>query len=91
MAYYTYTKDPIGVFTERDTGNYFEFSHNDEQGEMPEWPHRVWVGGGGVAGMTGWRYAKVQKTVAYIVVDENDYGEAVVEKWYIRGHKEYAV
>ena len=24
MAYYTYTKDPIGVFVEKDTGNYFE-------------------------------------------------------------------
>ena len=90
MAFYTYTKDPIGVFVERDTGNYFEFSYNDEQGEAPEWPHRVWVGGGGVAGMTGWRYARVMKTVAYIVVDENDYGEAVVEKWYIKNHREYA-
>jgi len=26
MAYYTYTKDPIGCFVERDTGNYFEYS-----------------------------------------------------------------
>lgn len=90
MAYYTYTEEPIGVFVEKDTGNYFEYSANDEQGEAPEWPHRVWVGGGGVAGMTGWRFAKVQKTVAYIVVDENDYGEAVVEKWYLKSNKEYA-
>jgi hypothetical protein len=29
------------------------------------------------------------QTVAYIVVDENDYGEAVVEKWYIKNHREY--
>ena len=30
MAYYTYTKDPIGVFVEKDTGNYFEYSDNNE-------------------------------------------------------------
>jgi hypothetical protein len=29
------------------------------------------------------------KTVAYIVVDENDYGEAVVEKWDIKKHRMY--
>jgi len=94
MAYYTYTKDPIGAFQERDTGNWFEFSVNDEPlsrslGE--DFPHKVWVGGGGVAGMTGWRYANVRKTVATIVVDEDEFGLPVTEKWYLRSNKEYAV
>ena len=94
MAYYTYTKDPIGMFVEKDTGNYFEYSVNDEPlsnsfGE--DFPHKVWVGGEGFCGMRGWRYANVRKTVAVIVVDEDEFGLPVTEKWYIKGHKEYAV
>ena len=30
MAYYTYTKDPIGVFVEKEHGNHFEYSHNED-------------------------------------------------------------
>ena len=89
MAYYTYTQDPIGAFYERDAGNYFEFSRNDEQESWSDMPHKVWVGGRGVAGMTGWRYAKVLKTVAYIVVDEDEYGLPVVEKWQIKNYRTY--
>lgn len=88
--FYTYTKDPIGIFTEKDTGNYFEYSHNDEEMTNPwEFPHKVWVGGQGVCGMTGYRYAKVLKTVVYIAVDEDEYGQPVVEKWYLKSNKEY--
>jgi hypothetical protein len=92
MAFYTYTQDPIGVFVEKEVGNYFEYSVNDDM-DMPsyyKWPHKVWVGGEGVCGDQGYRYAEVKKTVVYIVVDEDDCGEPVVEKWYIKGHKEYA-
>jgi hypothetical protein len=28
--FYTYTKDPIGVFVEKDHGNWFEYSVNDD-------------------------------------------------------------
>ena len=87
MAYYTYTKDPIGAFTEKDVKNVFEYSVNDDP-IMVEWPHKVWVGGGQIND-SGYRYAIVKKTVAYIVVDENDYGEAVVEKWNIKSNREY--
>jgi hypothetical protein len=92
MAFYTYTQNPIGRFVEKDTGNYFEYSLNDEPmnshlGE--DFPHKVWVGGGGVAGMTGWRYANVRKTVAVIVVDEDEFGLPVTEKWYLKSNKEY--
>jgi hypothetical protein len=89
MAYLTYTESPIGAFVEKSVGNTFEFSINDEQGEAPEWPHRVWVASGKIANDSGWRYARVMKTVAYIVVDENDYGEAVVEKWDIKKYRTY--
>ena len=87
MAYWTHTEAPIGSFVEKSAGNTFEFSVNDDQGEMPEWPHRVWVGG--TVNDQGYRYAWVKKSVAYVVVDENDYGEAVVEKWYVKNHRNY--
>ena len=87
MAYWTHTKDPIGVFVEREVGNYFEFSENNDA-IMADWPHKVWVGG--TVNDWGFRYARVLKTVAYIVVDEGDLGQPVVEKWDIKQHREYA-
>ena len=27
MAFQTYTKDPIGMFVEKEVGNHFEYSH----------------------------------------------------------------
>ena len=87
MAYYTHTKDPIGVFVEKDTGNYFEFSINEDD-FMSEWPHKIWVGG--LTNDQGYRYGMVHKTRAYIVVDEDEYGNPVVEKWYLKSCREYA-
>ena len=91
MAYYTHTKDPIGVFVEKDTGNYFEFSINEDHMAADEnggFTHKVWVGD--TIG-SPYRYAVVMKTVAYIAVDEDDEGLPVVEKWYLKSCKEYAV
>ena len=31
------------------------------------------------------------KTRAYIVTDEDEYGKPVVEKWYIKNHRDYLV
>ena len=92
MALYTYAKDVIGDFIEKSCNNSFEYSVNDEPlnshlGE--DFPHKVWVGGKDVAGMTGWRFAHVRKTVAVIVVDEDEYGLPVTEKWYIKRHRQY--
>ena len=36
------------------------------------------------------RAAKILKTVAYIVVDEDDTGKYIVEKWKIKQHKTFA-
>ena len=94
MAYYTYTKDPIGCFVEKDTGNHFEYSVNDETyegapvGFALNYPHKVWVGGEGVAGMSGWRFAKVKKTVAYVIVDEDE-GGPILERWFLKKNTEY--
>ena len=40
MGYYTYTKDPIGNFIEKDHGNNFEYSLNPEQDDWPEYCER---------------------------------------------------
>ena len=90
MAYYTYTKDPIGVFVEKDTGNYFEYSDNEEPMKiMEDFPHKVWVASGQIAGDSGFRYAHVKKTVAYIVVDEDEFGLPVIEKWHLKKRTDY--
>lgn len=78
----------IGMFTEKEVGNYFEYSHNND-GVMEDYPHLVWVTNPIEGIDQGYRYARVLKTVAYIVVDEDDYGRPVVEKWYIKDNRTY--
>ena len=93
MAYYTYTKDPIGCFVEKDVGNYFEYSVNDcpaFEGNREHYPHIVWVGDQQIGGQQGYRYANVKKTVAYIIVDEDD-GGPVLERWFLKKNTEYLV
>jgi hypothetical protein len=43
----------------------------------------------GVAGMSGWRFAKVKKTVAYVIVDEDE-GGPILERWFLKKNTEYA-
>ena len=85
MSYWIHTKNPVGCFTEKDVGNYFEYSVN-ETGMFPDCPHIVWVGG--VANDSGYRFANVKKTVAYIATDEDDNG-LVFEKWNLKKNNEY--
>jgi hypothetical protein len=91
MAYYTYTKDPVGAFQEKDTGNWFEWSiNNDVLNNINEdFPHKVWTGGEGVCGDQGYRYAHVMKTRVVVCVDEDEFGLPVVEKWYTKKHNVY--
>ena len=75
-----------GCFIERDYGKFFEFSENDEDFYV-DYPHKIWV-------TTpwhldeGWRFAKVLKTVAYVLTNDED-GYDVVEKWHLKGRREY--
>jgi len=90
MAFWTHTVAPVGRFVEREVGNYFEYSVNDDDFDFcKEFAHKVWVGG--LVNDQGYRYANVKKTVAYVCVDEDDYGQPVVEKWDIKQNVEYAV
>jgi|TARA_R110000787_G_scaffold198055_1_gene309238 hypothetical protein len=78
----------IGGFREKDYYHFFEFSKNDPDHLLDgvHYPHKVWVGD--VFG-SPYRYATVKKTVAYILVDEDEYGEPVVEKWAIKEQTVY--
>ena len=90
MAFWTHTKAPVGRFVEREVGNYFEYSLNDDDFDFcKEFAHKVWVGG--LVNDQGYRYANVKKTVAYVCVDEDEYGQPVVEKWDIKQNVEYTV
>jgi hypothetical protein len=87
MGYYTHTQDPIGCFTEKEVGNYFEYSLNDDSMVFCEdFPHKIWVGD-----QIGspYRYGLVKKTVAYICTDEDEFGLPVVEKWHLKKNVEY--
>lgn len=91
MAYWKHAEGQIGCFEERDTGNHFEYSVNDDAGDFvdrEQFPHKVWVGG--LINDAGYRYARVLKTRAYICVDEDEYGRPVVEKWYFKDNWSYA-
>ena len=85
MAYWTHTKNPIGAFTEKEVGNVFEYSLNDDalNNVNEDFLHKIWVG-------DGYRYGTVMKTRVVICVDEDEYGLPVTEKWMIKNHREYA-
>ena len=87
MSYYTHTQAPIGCFVEKDTGNHFEYSINDDANKWSEnYPHKVWIGN--TINDRGYRYAKVLATVAYIITDEDENG-IVLERWFLKGNTEY--
>lgn len=80
----------IGRFNEVDVNRMFEFSENrDDMTGAWDFPHKVWVTNPRPGIDHGFRYARVLKTVAYIAVDEDAYGQPVVEKWDIKQHRVY--
>tara|TARA_R110000868_G_scaffold176248_1_gene413715 strand:+ start:471 stop:740 length:270 start_codon:yes stop_codon:yes gene_type:complete len=85
LAPYSQMGKLVGRFIEKSEGNDFEY---DGQSDLPEWPHRVWVTTPHAGIDSGWRYAKVLKTVAYIITDEDADG-IVLEKWNIKAHTLY--
>ena len=72
----------VGTFQEKDTGNWFSYSArtcSNDFAPIEDYPHIIDV-------LDGTRFARVLKTVAYIIVDENSDGDPVVEKWNIKGY-----
>jgi hypothetical protein len=75
----------VGSFVEKSVGKTHEYSLIGDDGLLwmgEEYPHKLWT-------LDGYRYARVLKTVAYIVVDEDEYGIPVVQKWAIKQHKQF--
>ena len=84
----------LGCFREKDHGNLFEFSVNDDECEFgSNYPHKVWVTTPREGLDQGYRYAKVLKTVCYILVDNVDWnnrdGGPTLERWSIKNHTLY--
>jgi hypothetical protein len=77
-----------GYFTEKECSQLFEYSE-PRLGEVPpfgeEYGMKVWVGND-----ANFRWAKILKTVAYIVVDEDSDGSPITEWWELKRHRVYA-
>ena len=76
-----------GCFTHKDHGTFFEFSSatlEESSWAGREYNMKVWLQGG-----DAWRLAKVLKTVAYVVVDEDEHVRPVVERWPIKKFMAY--
>ena len=85
-------KSILGGFYEKECGNWFEFSRNDDDFDFAQGhPHKIWVTTPREGIDSGYRYGTVKKTVAYICVDEDEFGLPVLEKWDIKQNVEYTV
>ena len=85
----------IGSFVEKSVGLTHEYSLIEEKDKFHGWggawhmyKHKLWIRED-LWTQTGYRYALIKKTVAYIVVDEDDAGLPVIEKWDIKQHYKY--
>ena len=79
MAYANGKQPVSGEFREKEFKNHFEFIDRvDEWGTRIGATHTIYLRDNNT------RYARVLKTVAYVCVDENDFGEPVWEKWQIK-------
>lgn len=76
--------DNIGAFQEKDKGHWFTYRPTTNQWALENgYLHEVDV-------LDGYRFATVKKTVVYICVDEDEFGEPVVEHWQIKKHEVYS-
>ncbi len=86
---YGYGKDVpllLGQFRESEYGQFYEYAARPEGygGDFaPEAQHLVYVSDG------SFRYARVLKTVAYIVIDEGEEGAPIEERWHLKRHNPY--
>lgn len=79
-----------GCFKHRETDSTFEYADrlnpHPSEPRMETFPFIVFVGP-----LQETRFALVMKTVAHVVVDEDEYGHPVVEKWPLKSHRIYSV
>ena len=74
-----------GCFRHAETKVHFDFTAATEAEQVfgPEFDMKVWVM------HEGYRLAKVLKTVAHVVVDEDEHGRPVTERWLTRRHERF--
>lgn len=75
-----------GYFRHAETKKEFEYSKPlpDDKVVFTGFDRQVWVGP-----LQETRWAKVLETVAYIVVDEDENGWPVTERWPLSKHRHY--
>ncbi len=72
-----------GEFVEKDHGHTFTYRKTTDPWAIRHgFQHEVDVG-------YDTRFAKVVATRCYMVIDEDEYGKPVVEKWQIKNHRVY--
>jgi len=73
----------IGYFTHAETNVRFEYAERSYEER-----HR-WAAGfhQKILVQDGSRVARILKTVAYVCVDEDEFGLPVIEKWHIKKHR----
>ncbi len=86
MALSLQQNKPLGSFVEKEYGHCFEFtSINENYFKEAGCTHMLAVGGIHTDDRY-YRGAKILKTVAYVLVDQDDNGEKVWQKWDIKNH-----
>lgn len=81
----------LGSFVEKEKRNIFEYAVRPDEGIdfAPDCPHIVYVTNVIDGIDMGYRYAKVLKTVAWVVVDVDDNDDPIYDKWEIKDHRFY--
>jgi hypothetical protein len=76
----------LGQFREADHGMVFEFAERrwPDDTFASDMPHVIYVGKDAEP-----RLAKVLRTVAFVVIDEDADGQPVIERWEIKGCRAY--
>ncbi len=74
-----YSAENLGEFRNLETNKWFSYTKNTTEC-WKQYPFLVAVG----PNAEEVRYARILKTVVYIVVDEDEYGLPVEEKWLIK-------
>ena len=87
MALAPIANNTRGRFVEEDYGYVFEYCDATEPSPQgwEEYRHWIWVGPNGDQR----RWARVLKTRAHVVVDENSDGSPAIQRWYFRTHVQY--
>ena len=72
----------IGEFQEAEVGNWFTYS----KAPKTSWGFQHNLEYVIDVGEDEYRFANIKKTVAYVCIDEDEFGNPVLEKWNLKKH-----